>query len=217
MFKYNVQIKKVSGRLNESVLPSKSLVVKSKTKKSKSAVLAEASKFFKKKYGLVIESGDVYETPLNGSRGYVVPKNIDITLSITQMSANKKKAICTLSSKAPATGQPFVLKNIVLEKQGNMWNDVSKFDVGKLWKNKVYYDAEINMPQALYSFLSNILSCVPEDAEDPADYEVSFEDVERTVLPVITKLVNDALKNNGVATITLKSPFTDDYINAKNR
>jgi hypothetical protein len=35
------------------------LVVKSKTKKSKSAVLTEASKFFKKKYGLVIESADV--------------------------------------------------------------------------------------------------------------------------------------------------------------
>jgi hypothetical protein len=59
MFKYNVQILKVSGRLNESVLPSKSLVVKSKTKKSKRTVLAEASKFFKKKYGLVIESADV--------------------------------------------------------------------------------------------------------------------------------------------------------------
>ena len=59
MFKYNVKIQKVSGRLNESVLPSKSLVVKSKTKKSKSAVLAEASKFFKKKYGLVIESAEI--------------------------------------------------------------------------------------------------------------------------------------------------------------
>ncbi|MBO5827136.1 MAG: hypothetical protein J6R59_01460 [Paludibacteraceae bacterium] len=59
MYKYRVQIKKVSGRLNESVLPSKSLIVKSKTKKSKSAILSEASKFFKKKYGLVIESADV--------------------------------------------------------------------------------------------------------------------------------------------------------------
>lgn len=59
MYKYNVQVKKVSGRLNESVLPSKNLVVKSKTKKSKSTVLAEASKFFKKKYGLVIESADI--------------------------------------------------------------------------------------------------------------------------------------------------------------
>ena len=59
MYKYKVQIKKVSGRLNESVLPSKNLVVKSKSKKSKSAVLAEASKFFKKKYGLVIESAEI--------------------------------------------------------------------------------------------------------------------------------------------------------------
>ena len=64
MYKYNVKIQKVSGRLNESVLPSKNLIVKTKTKKSKSAVLAEASKFFMNKYGLVIESADVYETPL---------------------------------------------------------------------------------------------------------------------------------------------------------
>ena len=59
MYKYRINIKKVSGRLNESVLPSKSLVVKSKTKKTKNAVLAEASKFFKKKYGLVIESAEI--------------------------------------------------------------------------------------------------------------------------------------------------------------
>ena len=59
MFKYKIQVKKVSGILDESVLPSKNLVVKSKTKKSKSTVLAESSKFFKKKYGLVIESADV--------------------------------------------------------------------------------------------------------------------------------------------------------------
>ena len=59
MYKYSVKIRKVSGRLNESVLPSKNLIVKTKTKKSKSAVLAEASKYYKKKYGLVIESADV--------------------------------------------------------------------------------------------------------------------------------------------------------------
>lgn len=59
MYKYRINIKKVSGRLNESVLPSKSLVVKSKTKKTKRAVLAEASKFFKKKYGLVIENAEI--------------------------------------------------------------------------------------------------------------------------------------------------------------
>ena len=59
MYKYRINIKKVSGRLNESVLPSKSLVVKSKTKKSDKEIFAEASKYFKKKYGLVIESADI--------------------------------------------------------------------------------------------------------------------------------------------------------------
>lgn len=59
MFKYNVQIKKVSGRLNESVLPSRNLVVKSKKEKTDKEVFAEASKFFKNKYGLVIESADI--------------------------------------------------------------------------------------------------------------------------------------------------------------
>ena len=59
MFKYNVKIQKVSGRLNESVLPSKNLVVKSKTKKTDKEVFAKASKFFKNKYGLVIESADI--------------------------------------------------------------------------------------------------------------------------------------------------------------
>ena len=59
MFKYNVQIQKVSGRLNESVLPSKNLVVKSKTKKSDKEVFAEASKYFEKKYGLVIEMAEI--------------------------------------------------------------------------------------------------------------------------------------------------------------
>ena len=59
MYKYNVKIQKVSGRLNESVLPSKSLVVKSKTKKSDKEVFAEASKYFKNKYGLVIEMAEI--------------------------------------------------------------------------------------------------------------------------------------------------------------
>ena len=56
MYRYKVQVQKVSGKLNESVLPSKNLVVKSKTKKSKSELLSETSKFFKNKYGLTVES-----------------------------------------------------------------------------------------------------------------------------------------------------------------
>ena len=59
MYKYRINIKKVSGRLNESVLPSKNLVIKSKTKKTDNEVFAEAFKYFKKKYGLVIESADI--------------------------------------------------------------------------------------------------------------------------------------------------------------
>lgn len=59
MYNYRVQVKKVSGSFNESVLPSKSLVVKSKSKKTDEQVFAEASKYFKNKYGLVIESADV--------------------------------------------------------------------------------------------------------------------------------------------------------------
>lgn len=59
MYKYSVRIKKVSGRLNESVLPNKNLTVKSKSKKSDKEVFAEASKYFMEKYGLVIESAKV--------------------------------------------------------------------------------------------------------------------------------------------------------------
>lgn len=150
-------------------------------------------------------------------RRYFVPKMIDVTLTITKKSANKKKVICTVKSTSPATGQPFVLKNIVLEKQGTMWNDVSDFDLSTLQKNKAYRDAEINMPQALYSFLSNVVCCVPENAMDDDDYEVSEDDMNRAVLPVITNLVNKALKNDGVATTSLESPYTDEYINSKNR
>ena len=59
MYNYNVKVQKVSGSLNESVLPSKSLVIKSKTEKTDEQVFAEASKYYKEKYGLVIESADV--------------------------------------------------------------------------------------------------------------------------------------------------------------
>lgn len=64
MYKYKVQVKKVSGRLNESVLPNKSLVVKSKTEKTDKQVFAEASKYYKNKYGLVIESADITENKI---------------------------------------------------------------------------------------------------------------------------------------------------------
>ena len=64
MFKYNVKIQKVSGSLNESVLPNKNLVIKSKTEKTDKQVFAEASEYYKNKYGLVIESADVTENKI---------------------------------------------------------------------------------------------------------------------------------------------------------
>jgi hypothetical protein len=69
MFEYNVKIKKVSGRFNESVLPSKNLVVKSKTKKTNKQVFAESSKYYKQKYGLIIESADVNLVENFGTEG----------------------------------------------------------------------------------------------------------------------------------------------------
>ena len=79
MYKYKVQVKKVSGRLNESVLPSKSLVVKSKTKKSDEEVFVEASKYYKEKYGLVIESGDVSQVSQNKMYARFLTNPIAIT------------------------------------------------------------------------------------------------------------------------------------------
>ena len=59
MFKYNVSIKKVSGRLNESVLPNKNLTVKSKTELNEEAVFNEAAKYIMENYSLELESADV--------------------------------------------------------------------------------------------------------------------------------------------------------------
>ena len=59
MFKYSVSIKKVSGRLNESVLPNKNLTVKSKTELNEEAVFNEAAKYLKENYSLELESADV--------------------------------------------------------------------------------------------------------------------------------------------------------------
>lgn len=59
MFKYRVYIKKVSGRLNESVLPNKNLIISSKTRKTYRRIFNEASKYFKNKYNLIIEKADI--------------------------------------------------------------------------------------------------------------------------------------------------------------
>lgn len=59
MYKYSVQIKKVSGRLNESVLPNKNLTVKSKTELNEETVFNRATKYLMENYGLELESADV--------------------------------------------------------------------------------------------------------------------------------------------------------------
>ena len=59
MYKYNVQIKKISGRLNESVLPNKNLTVKSKTELNEESVFNRAAKYLVENYGLELESADV--------------------------------------------------------------------------------------------------------------------------------------------------------------
>ena len=63
MYTYRIKIKKVSGRLNESVLPSKVLVIKTKTKKSKEDLFLESKKYFKNRYGLTVESILVEASP----------------------------------------------------------------------------------------------------------------------------------------------------------
>lgn len=59
MYKYSVSIKKVSGRLNESVLPNKNLTVKSKAELNDEAVFNEAAKYLMENYSLELESADV--------------------------------------------------------------------------------------------------------------------------------------------------------------
>ena len=59
MYKYRINIKKVSGRLNESVLPNKNLTVKSKTELNDKAVFNEAAKYLMENYSLELESADV--------------------------------------------------------------------------------------------------------------------------------------------------------------
>lgn len=65
MYKYSVSIKKVSGRLNESVLPNKNLTVKSKAELNEEAVFNEAAKYLMENYSLELESAEI--TSGNGS------------------------------------------------------------------------------------------------------------------------------------------------------
>lgn len=59
MYTYRIRIKKVSGKLNESKSPKKSIVIKSKKAKSQKDIFNEAATYLKKRYGLVLESANV--------------------------------------------------------------------------------------------------------------------------------------------------------------
>lgn len=59
MYKYKVQIKRVSGRLNESVLPDKVIIIESQTRMTDRQAFNEASNYLKSKFGLVLEMADV--------------------------------------------------------------------------------------------------------------------------------------------------------------
>ena len=59
MYKYKISIKRVSGRLNESALPKKNIILKSKTRKSNRQIFIEAADYLMKKYGLVLESAEI--------------------------------------------------------------------------------------------------------------------------------------------------------------
>ena len=59
MFKYSVKIRKVSGRLNESVLPQKNLVIKSKSRISQKKAFMMVEKYLKNKYGLSLHEAEI--------------------------------------------------------------------------------------------------------------------------------------------------------------
>jgi hypothetical protein len=59
MYKYSVKIRKVSGRLNESVLPNKSLVIKSKGRISKNKAFMMVENYLKNKYGLTLHEAEI--------------------------------------------------------------------------------------------------------------------------------------------------------------
>ena len=133
MFKYNVKILKVSGRLNESVLPSKNLVIKSKTKKTDKQIFSEASKYFKNKYGLVIESLNV--------TGFDGEESSNVTTGNTQGEATFTKQSNTVSF-----GEYSVEKNKWIGKQysNHEFFAVMGEITYALQDNKVHYVEEDN-------------------------------------------------------------------------
>lgn len=59
MYRYKIQIKRVSGLLKEGALPKKNLVYKSNTKKTEKEVLKQANKFLLSRYNVEVNAADV--------------------------------------------------------------------------------------------------------------------------------------------------------------
>ena len=59
MYKYRVQIKKVSGKLDESALTGETLIVKCNAELSDKTVFNLGAKYLMENYGLTLESADI--------------------------------------------------------------------------------------------------------------------------------------------------------------
>ena len=142
MYKYNVQIKKVSGRLNESVLPSKNLVVKSKTKKTDEQVFAEASKYYKEKYGLVIESGDVQQFESQRLSPELVQKCKEISNKFKNRpdyKAQLRNALSMATSSVETIGEW-----AAYAAAGKVENDKVRMYLGEMVENSIILEEFVN-------------------------------------------------------------------------
>jgi hypothetical protein len=192
MYKYRVQIKKVSGRLNESVLPSKKLVVKSKTKKSDEQVFAEASSYFKNEYGLVIESADI-------SRDFFYPKKVSVFINILNSSGDKITA--DIKATDPKTGKPIKFRDVKFKKIKSDSHEIDWYkSLNGMWcEESKYWD--------FTTYLEEIIDCSGGRFETDDDYEQGEEEVLTTLAPIITKLINRAIRQDGEAQILLNNPY----------
>lgn len=59
MYNYKVNVKKVSGRLNESVLPKKNLLIKSKVKRTEKGLMRDAARYLLENYGLELKDATI--------------------------------------------------------------------------------------------------------------------------------------------------------------
>jgi hypothetical protein len=128
MYKYSVKILKVSGRLNESVLPKKNLVVKSKRKKSDEQIFDKVSKYINEKYGLEVNSAEVI---CEGFFGNLLGKKQAKEQTMSQQPQQERQYVKI--SNFPELQQPFT-KNSASgciiefndERQMEEWNKLPK-------------------------------------------------------------------------------------------